>query len=238
MFQTMLRYACLSLILGLLTGCGDPAPLQSGSPDAGADSLDLTTSASGDHCYSDPPTCSRDAGPPWCRGGVWKCPFERDSYPPSGEFVGCDTSSPCPEGQWCDYRWDLCDTALAAYAGSGVCRVLEPRCPTVYIPTCGCDRQVYDNECIARAAGMDLGWGLCKPPEPNLFPCGPYFCDLEQEYCVIWSSDLAYQAPFFECLPLPDGCTPSPGDCSCVEYARWNGAFGVSYGGCTVRHRG
>jgi hypothetical protein len=47
-----------------------------------------------------------------------------------------------------------------------------PTCPEVYAPVCGCDNQVYDNECKARLAGIKTWWAGPCSTQPPANTCG------------------------------------------------------------------
>jgi hypothetical protein len=76
---------------------------------------------------------------------------------------------------------------------------------------CGCDGNVYENECAAWAAGTHLdGASYACPPPADSYPCGYTFCRVGEEFCVE-----QYEAAF-TCAPLPDTCRGTNPDCACA----------------------
>ena len=99
------------------------------------------------------------------------------------------------------------------------CVNIPDTCDKRYDPVCGCDGVVYDNECYARAAEVDVdAFGGCDIPE-GLFPCGYRFCDPETSYCKVSLSTL-YPDTFpeygiFNCRPYPAACAGAA-ECECL----------------------
>jgi hypothetical protein len=75
---------------------------------------------------------------------------ECGDQPPEEIFCGGFGAVECPEGQFCFYD---ADAICGADDGGGVCRPTPEVCPDIYAPVCGCDGQVYGNECEANGAG-------------------------------------------------------------------------------------
>ncbi len=72
---------------------------------------------------------------------------------PCGSFGSCDFSS------WCDYPTDSC-------ADDGVCVAFPTECPADCGGVCACDGTFYCNDCLAHAAGVDVGaLGDCAVPD-------------------------------------------------------------------------
>ena len=71
----------------------------------------------------------------------------------------------CPTGKYC-----ATDTPLETNSRcpgdeiAGACRRIPQTCVHIYLPTCGCDGQTYDNDCNAAAAGVAIAYeGPCAP---------------------------------------------------------------------------
>lgn len=126
---------------------------------------------------------------------------------------GGEAGEPCPVDEYCDFQPSTC----GGDDSTGICKLIpQIGCPEVDIPTCGCDGNVYGNECEAAAAGVDIDvTGSCTPPSDEQFACGAGFCWLGTEYCQWQISDVAGVDDEFQCFPLPTGCSGPP-DCSCL----------------------
>jgi hypothetical protein len=116
--------------------------------------------------------------------------------------LGCEDLA-CGDSEWCDYTDDECsNTGFSSWS----CEARPQTCDTSYEPVCGCDGQIHSNECAARMTGVDLdAMGRCTPPE-DTFACGPYVCELGDEFCGILLIDLAGEADIYECADPPMGC--------------------------------
>ena len=118
----------------------------------------------------------------------------------------------CGDDEYCDWEMNLC--GLRDWEG-GACRARPEGCDANYDPVCGCDAEVYSNECVANSAGVDVSdAGGCQAPA-GYFACGTGFCILGASYCLWSVSDVVGQPNAWSCQPLPDGC-PGEGDCNCV----------------------
>jgi hypothetical protein len=129
----------------------------------------------------------------------------------SGELCGGFAGTTCGEDLYCDYA----DNHCGSQDGEGICREAPTGCGGIYLPVCGCDGEVYSNECQARANGTDVSAdGGCEPPE-SMFVCGFAFCQLESQYCRVQLSDVVGEPDGFECVSLPAGCGDAP-SCACL----------------------
>jgi hypothetical protein len=76
---------------------------------------------------------------------------------------------------------------------------------------------VYDTECAAHAAGVDLDVnGACRERVADWMPCGPRFCDAKTSYCELVLSDVAELPTDHTCKPLPTACLDAAAARSCA----------------------
>jgi hypothetical protein len=84
---------------------------------------------------------------------------------------------------------------------------------------CGCDGVVYDRECDAYAAGVDLSVsGGCHQGPRDWATCGARYCDVRTSYCEIVLSDVLDPPTDYACKPLPPSCKGdggAPPTCAC-----------------------
>jgi len=132
-----------------------------------------------------------------------------DASAPEGRSCGGFAANPCDATQYCDYP----DGSCGAGDQTGTCKPRPMACPQVVDPVCGCGGQVYNNACLAEAAGVDLSAGGCPAPVGE-FSCGPTFCELSNSYC---RHDAAMPEPdAYRCIALPS-CT-DPESCACLSH--------------------
>jgi hypothetical protein len=130
----------------------------------------------------------------------------------------------CSDTQYCDWMNNRCGSGGAII--TSMCMTRPQGCGADYAPVCGCDRQVYSNQCMAAVAGQDLDdAGACTPP-PNTFPCGPRFCTRGTQFC----DETLFNVPggaagSYMCRELPAACGSSP-TCACLS---GTGACGNCY---------
>jgi hypothetical protein len=119
---------------------------------------------------------------------------------------GCLSNAACPADQYCAFSPGLCGRGPTP----GACRARPASCGPERALVCGCDGVVYENECAARVAGVDLAvMGGCKTTQPDWAPCGPRFCDVHTSYCEIYLSDVFEIPTTYTCRPLPAACRPT-----------------------------
>ncbi len=121
---------------------------------------------------------------------------------PGCELTGCESTEVCSFADW------SCGSTV------GDCRPKPVACDAIYAPVCGCDANVYENECLAHLAGVDLGTD-CKAPSGYAL-CGTSYCLVGTEYCrVTVNGPGAERVWVSECIGLPSGCGTAP-SCSCL----------------------
>jgi hypothetical protein len=115
----------------------------------------------------------------------------------------CGLAAPCADGDYCAYAPRLCGKGKRP----GACQPKPRDCAGPRSPVCGCDGRVYDSECAAHAAGVDLDAnGGCRTRVPDWIACGPRFCDARESYCEIVLSDVFELPTDYTCKPLPAAC--------------------------------
>jgi hypothetical protein len=148
---------------------------------------------------------------------AWACKGRLPSTGRTDAGVGCRDHTGCSEGEYCAFEPPLCGKGKKP----GACRARPATyADSAFTPACGCDGRVYDNECAAHAAGVDLAvTGGCGTRMPDWIPCGKRFCDVRKDYCAIYLSDVFELPTDYFCRPLPDSCLPGDGSvprsCDC-----------------------
>lgn len=131
-----------------------------------------------------------------------------------GAFCGGIAGIQCAADEYCDFPANNCGNA----DDSGTCKPRPMACDAVYFPTCGCDGQIYGNDCTANTAGHDVApAGFCTPPV-GMFACGQHFCNQKTQYCEKVLSDVSNWPDDYFCLELPGACLVAP-SCSCIAAA-------------------
>ncbi|KAL7513501.1 hypothetical protein ACHAXN_010603 [Cyclotella atomus] len=77
----------------------------------------------------------------------------------------CTSSSTCPDGHFCKFEDEACNTQEFASL-SGVCEKLNFRCTRIFRPVCGCDNETYANSCLALSHGVSvMAFNTCEDGE-------------------------------------------------------------------------
>ena len=124
-----------------------------------------------------------------------------------GGFAG----TVCPPEYACDFQANDCGGTDSL----GTCIPRPGGCPDPAMWVCGCDGNVYDGECEANNAGVDVNiFGGCTPPL-DTFACGFRFCAANTQYCRRQVSDVVGYPDEYDCVDIPAACGGSP-DCACL----------------------
>jgi hypothetical protein len=127
-----------------------------------------------------------------------------------GETCGDPPFEDCGEGEFCHALGGLC----AAPYPYGICLKVPSICPAHWDPVCGCDRQIYPNECFARMARVPVARldGSCPPVCAPGVPCDTGdVCYTPAGQCSTNGSCISWW------LDCPDTCSPVCG-CDGVTY--------------------
>ncbi len=116
------------------------------------------------------------------------------------------SGSTCTASEYCAFEPRLCGKGKRP----GTCRPRPAGCRGPYAPVCACDKKIYNSECDALAAGVDLDvTGGCREQVADWIPCGPKLCDARKTYCEIVLSDVFDLPTDYTCKALPPACVPS-----------------------------
>lgn len=195
----------LVLPLALMLGCpaGDDGTTDDGATPSTSESPTDTGATSDPSATSGMPTGGGS-------GSATTDPATSDS---TGGGVPCGDSM-CGEGEYCNWSDDQCGEGPS---GMGTCMPIPKGCDASYQPVCGCDGQVYGNDCNAAGAGVDVAAaGGCEAPE-DTFECGYRFCNLAIEYCQISVSDVGGLGDGYSCMQPAMPCEPLACDCLMME---------------------
>jgi Kazal-type serine protease inhibitor domain len=148
------------------------------------------------------------------RGTALDAERDDDAAPRESTLAGCHDNDACAADEYCAQASGLCGRGQSA----GTCRRKPISCDDTHAPVCGCDGNVYANECAARAARVDLSaMGRCRSV-PDWASCGATYCNTLTSYCEIYLSDVLEPPTTYSCKPLPPACKPAqrtPRSCDC-----------------------
>jgi len=162
--------------------------------------------------------CSKRATSPLSSdGGQTLVAATADAAATALPATSCHDNAGCSSDQYCVFQPGLCGKGQRA----GTCQSRPAACAdATFAPVCGCDAKIYDSECAARSAGVDLAvMGQCGGRMPDWIPCGKQFCNVRRDYCAIYLSDVFDLPTDHFCRPLPASCLPGDGSghptCDC-----------------------
>ncbi|MCA9656327.1 MAG: hypothetical protein H6712_08545 [Myxococcales bacterium] len=186
---------CCSLLL-LCLGCpGDDGSGEEGNGSTGATSATGSSTSDGTGSSTSAADGSSTAGE---GGGT------------TGSTVVCGENT-CAAQEYCEWNANSCGTQDF---DEGSCAARPEGCTADENPVCGCDGQVYSNECVANEAGVDVDAdGECEAPE-GYFRCGYRFCDPQVAYCQLSASDVGGEPDGYTCVQ-PTECSPI--ECGCLD---------------------
>ena len=142
-----------------------------------------------------------------------------------GAAATCTTINGCPATDFCDFPSNQC-----AGTDTGTCVPRPQDCPVSTVKVCACNGNVYDSECAAHAAGVDItNRGTCAPPTGS-FSCGPVFCIHGAQYCEKMVGGAVTNPGSYGCPSLPAGCNGTA-TCACVTASSQCGNCTTSSGG-------
>lgn len=111
---------------------------------------------------------------------------------------GCNGTGQCPEGTYCNDFTNGCFQGGAM----GTCDPVTLCNPSGLV--CGCDGSIYESDCAAFKAGVDLSLSGCEAPA-DTFVCGALYCKSHAETCVHYVGFAMYDA----CEKYPPACDPA-----------------------------
>ncbi len=130
---------------------------------------------------------------------------------PVGAACGGRGNAACTGSVYCDWA----DNSCGATDLSGVCTIRPTACPPLVNYVCACDGQIYNNECLAAEAGVDVSTSdTCQAP-PGMFDCGNTFCTQGTQFCQKTVGGAIGSGPRYACMAIPGTC--SPADCACLQ---------------------
>lgn len=118
----------------------------------------------------------------------------------------CYNAGDCDDGEICYF------SGCEDFGFGGQCIIVPETCDDTLNPLCGCDGNVYDNDCLARQAGQGKGSvDACSVPS-GYIPCGEDFCDIAREYCLYLDNG---NGATLSCREFPEVCGSEP-ECACL----------------------
>lgn len=131
---------------------------------------------------------------------------------------GCNSNADCRSDGYCDFH-GRCALSSNRF---GKCIFKPTTCPPQTTPSyvCGCDGKSYPSACDAHLGGIDVNdQGGCPSPGKEFVACGPLFCNVLNQYCIVTSNDAIDPTDpvkaIYGCAPLPQTCPTKPATCGC-----------------------
>jgi hypothetical protein len=132
----------------------------------------------------------------------------------------CTSSDTCSPGYFCRFGDQSCGEVQ-----EGRCFPRPAECRDVAERVCGCDGNVYLNECEASRNGFDLASDArCKPPT-GWFSCGHRFCEQKKSFCETTVNHITGAIYNPRCGCVATACEALLNDakaaCDCVRVRRY-----------------
>lgn len=125
---------------------------------------------------------------------------------------GSRGSTPCPEGQFCDF---VAGSDCGATDAGGQCKAKPSACTLDIRPVCGCDGRTYENRCAANSAGVSVDYdGECKSASAdNECDSRKVMCQMATPVCVDGQVPSVSGICYGACVPIESCACSGPEQC-------------------------